>query len=126
VRRLILGFLALLLFSCSEKEPVPDIEMPATPIMTGTISWGVVNVSYLKISREADSDKHIVTTLRQGDVVKIESIRTVNDGREPGTWYQIKKDKISGWVRDRYLNSYSTREKANTASKLLLQDRPSS
>lgn len=111
----------LLLFtSCSPREEVPEISMPATPIMTGTTSWGVVNVSYLKINKEPDNDQHIVTTLRKGDLVRIESIHHISEGQDSTIWYNIKKENLRGWVKDGSLDSYSTREKARTAAKRLL------
>jgi hypothetical protein len=96
--------------------------MPATPIMSGTVSWGVVNISYLKINRDPDDDQHIVTTLRQGDLVRIDSIRFIKETRGISVWYQIEKDHFRGWVEDRFLDGYPTREKAETASLFLSGD----
>ncbi|MDA3955564.1 hypothetical protein [Oceanispirochaeta sp.] len=121
-------FIYLLVFlfiplSCVLKIEVPDIILPATPIMKGTTNWGVVNVSYLKINKEPDDDQHIVTTLRKGDLVRIESVHFIN-GRERSLWYNISKDKLTGWVQDSSLDSYSTKEKAWTASQRLLGELP--
>jgi len=111
-----------LLFSCSGEDQGWELEMPATPIMTGTSGWGVVNTAYLKISREPDNDRHIITTLREGDIVKVESIHYMKDprGRQVFVWYHIRWENLSGWVREGYLDSYDTREKAMTASGMLI------
>ncbi|MBF9015031.1 MULTISPECIES: hypothetical protein [unclassified Oceanispirochaeta] len=121
IRKLILLLiLSMLIFSCTPEEEIPDFSMPATHIMEGTSSWGVVNVSYLKICREPADDQHIVTTLRQGDLVQIESVHYIREERDQNIWYNIRKDKFQGWVRENSLDSYSTMEKAETASKGLL------
>ena len=124
MRRLpvLLLLIAVLSLSCREEEPVPEISMPATPIMSGTISWGVVNVSYLKINRDPDDDQHIVTTLRQGDLVRIDSIRFIKQKHGISVWYQIEKNNFRGWVEDSFLDGYPTREKAETASRFLSGD----
>lgn len=115
-----LFIIMLMIFSCTPEEEMPDFSLPATHIMEGTSSWGVINVSYLKICREPADDQHIVTTLRQGDLVQIESVHYIREGQNLNIWYNIRKDKFQGWVREDSLNSYSTMEKAETASKGLL------
>ncbi len=116
-----LFFILLSLFlSCTREQEVPDIVLEPTPIMTGTTSWGVVNVSYLKINKEPDNDQHIITTLRKGDLVKIETVHYIIKNGTSTLWYFISKDKLKGWVQDSSLNSYSTREQALTASEGLL------
>ncbi len=119
---ILLVMLSGLIMSCAEEEPVPEIDMPSTPIMSGTVSWGVVNVSYLKINRDPDDDQHIITTLRQGDLVRIDSIRFIKVKGGIRVWYQIEKDGFRGWVEERFLDGYPTREKAETASLFLTAD----
>jgi len=109
-----------LLFSCSRQEEMPEIVLPSTPIMTGTKSWGVVNVSYLKINKEPDNDQHIVTTLRKGDLVQIERVHYLVKGYTSTLWFYISKDKLKGWVQESFLDSYATKDKALTASQKLL------
>jgi predicted SnoaL-like aldol condensation-catalyzing enzyme len=121
--RLIL-ILLIVPLSCSQKIEVPEIVLPSTPIMKGTTSWGVVNVSYLKINKEPNNDQHIVTTLRKGDLVQIESVHYINEGRNSSIWFHISKDRLNGWVKDSSLDSYSTKEKAKTASERLLGTLP--
>lgn len=115
-------YFGMIAISCAPEEVVPDFTLPATHIMDGSNRWGVVNVSYLKICREPADDQHIVTTLRQGDLVQIESVHYIREGNNINIWYNIRKDKFQGWVKDTFLNSYSTKEKAETASKGLLPD----
>jgi hypothetical protein len=114
-------FCSSIFISCNHEVEDPEIVLPSTPIMTGTTSWGVVNVSYLKINKEPDNNQHIVTTLRKGDLVKVESVHYINNGKDNSVWYNISRDKLRGWVQDSSLNSYSTREKAQTASAILLK-----
>ncbi len=117
---LILLAAAFLLVSCTPEVDPPEISMPATPILDGTSHWGVVNISYLKICRDPGDDQRIVTTLRQGDLVQIESVHIIREGRDVNIWYNIRQDKIQGWVRDNFLDNYSTKEKAETASRIML------
>ncbi|MDC7239077.1 MAG: hypothetical protein PQJ50_01825 [Spirochaetales bacterium] len=122
MRRLLILAAAVLFFaSCAPEEETPEIHMPATPILEGTSQWGVVNISYLKICRDPGDDQRIVTTLRQGDLVQIESVHIIREGRSANIWYNISKGRIQGWVRDSFLDSYSTREKAETASGIMLR-----
>ena len=120
---LILVFFSLLL-SCSREQEMPEIVLEPTPIMTRTISWGVVNVSYLKINKETDNDQHIVTTLRKEEVVRIENVHYINKNNTSALWYYISKDKLKGWVQDSSLDSYPTKEQALTASAGLLTGSP--
>ena len=113
---------AFLIFSCRKEETEWQLEVPPTPIMTGTIRWGVVNTPYLKVSQEPDDDQFVVTTLREGDIVQIEAIHFLKEarGRAISVWYQIRWGELTGWIRDSYLDSYDTKEKAETGSKMLL------
>ncbi len=116
--------LILCLVCCRKEEKEPEILLPATPIMTGTISWGVVNVPYLKAAGEPGDEQHIVTTLRFGDIVEITAARYLPHKRAAVLWYQVRQPgqppKL-GWVQDQYLEGYATMEKAKTASALLLE-----
>ncbi len=120
--RFVTPWFLLILVSCSQEEVSWDLELPPTPILSGTTGWGVVNTSYLKINLNPDDDNVVVTTLREGDIVKIESVHYLKDerGRSLGVWYNISWENLRGWVKDRYLNTYETREKAETGSGLLL------
>ncbi len=113
----LLGFL-----SCQKEETPWEIELPPTPILTGTTGWGVVNTSYLKINLNPDDDNYVVTTLREGDLVKIESVHYLKDdgGKALGVWYHISWEDLDGWVEESSLNTYETRGKAETGAELLL------
>ncbi len=118
---LVILLLTLSLVSCTPREESLEISLPSTPIMDGMSRWGVVNISYLKIARDPSDEQRIVTTLRKGDLVEIESVHYLTERRNVSMWYNIKKDKFSGWVRDEYLDSFPTRDKAETASRIMLE-----
>ena len=117
-----LAALLLITFSCAREETAWDIDLPPTPILSGTTGWGVVNTSYLKINLKPDDDNYVVTTLREGDIVKIESVHYLKDdrGRALGVWYNISWEDLEGWVKESSLNTYETRGKAETGAQLLL------
>ena len=120
-----LGFF-LAPLSCKKEEAPWDLEVPSTPILTGTVGWGVVNTAYLKINKEPDDDQFVVTTLREGDIVRIESVHYLKGarGKNVTVWYEIKWDDLTGWVKDTYLDPYDTKEKAETGSGMLLNASP--
>ncbi|OQY33100.1 MAG: hypothetical protein B6241_09140 [Spirochaetaceae bacterium 4572_59] len=115
-------FLLGLVFSCKKEVSQWNLVLPPTPILTGTTGWGVVNTAYLKINSKPDNDQFVVTTLREGDIVKIDSIHYLKDkkGYSVTIWYNISWEKLNGWVKESYLDSYETREKAETGSRMLL------
>ena len=104
LRLLILLSLGVFLvpLSCKKEEAPWDLEVPSTPILTGTVGWGVVNTAYLKINKDPDDDQFVVTTLREGDIVRIESVHYLkgNRGKNVTVWYEIKWDDLTGWVKD--------------------------
>ena len=102
---LFLAFMGIL--SCHNEETAWEIELPPTPILTGTTGWGVVNTSYLKIYLNPDDDHYVVTTLREGDIVKIVSVHYLkNDrGRLLGVWYHINWGR-SGRLGQRKLSQH--------------------
>ena len=111
-----------LALSCKKDDVSWDLELPSTPIMTGTSGWGVVNTSYLKINQKPDDDNVVVTTLREGDIVRIESVHFLKDerGRSVAVWYNIRWGDLAGWVNDSCLDSYDTKERAETGSRMIL------
>ncbi len=118
--------LILISVSCRKEEVAWELEIPSTPILTGTVGWGVVNTAYLKINKDPDDDQFVVTTLREGDIVRIESVHYLKEerGRNVTVWYEIKWDDLTGWVKDTYLDPYDTREKAQTGAGMLLDAPP--
>ena len=123
VRLFLFSILFLAAFaSCRKETPQWEISLPSTPILTGTVGWGVVNTPYLKITPQPADDHFVVTTLREGDIVKIDSVHYLKDerGRAVTVWYRVSWENLHGWVRDVYLDTYDTREKALTGSKMLL------
>ena len=124
---LLLSFCLIAVTLSCKKEEVPwDLEVPSTPILTGTVGWGVVNTAYLKINKDPDDDQFVVTTLREGDIVRIESVHYLKGerGRNVTVWYKIIWDDLTGWVKDTYLDPYDTREKAETGAGMLLDASP--
>ncbi len=121
---LYLLFLLLCLSFCHKQEVEPEIPLPPTPIMTGTVHWGVVNVPYLKVLKEPEDEEHILTILRFGDIVQVTATCYKQHKTFADLWYKVRQEghpSWYGWVQDQHLEAYSTMKKAKTASALLLE-----
>ena len=72
-----------------------------TPVSTKT---GIVKGTYVRIRSNASTTSALVTYVNTGDVVVIVGEGKGSDGQ---TWYQIKKDDYTGFIRSDLLTSIS-------------------
>ena len=106
--------LILILVSC-QPEPVPlSPEVPPTPVLTSSSTWGVVNIPYLKMLEESDPSSGVTGLLRQGDVVEILAKVGLGDGLD--YWLEIRSDQEQGWVPGDSRDVNDSRAQAVTAS----------
>jgi hypothetical protein len=105
--------------SCSKGEEIPGIELPATSVLAIRSSWAVVTSTHLRLRERATLDSAAVTTLWKGSVLEVltktdrlEVVEGEND-----YWYQVNFGGLTGWVFGAYLDIFSSKEKAETASR---------
>lgn len=110
-----LAFLAILLLASCEPETLPlSPEVPPTPVLTSSSTWGVVNIPYLKMLEESDPSSGVSGLLREGDVVEVLAKVGLGDGLD--YWLEIRNGREQGWVPDDTLDVYDSRAQAVTAS----------
>lgn len=107
------------LFACSEEQPIPDVELPATPVLSIKSRYGVINSSHLRLREKPTLDARAITTLWRGNVLEI-----VSQGAEKETveekldyWYRINYDGLQGWVFGAYIDLYDSRDQAEIAAR---------
>ncbi len=117
---LVFTFLISSLFlSCLEPQRSGRVYMEPTPILEGTINWGVVKVPYLRVSRDPASPDKIIGVLRKGDLVRVEASHYADTEWEGSNQlFHVRAVSIEGWVGKKFIEGYSSQEKAQTASRL--------
>ena len=106
--------------ACSRSSSY-DVEMPATPVITSRDSWAVVRGAYVRILQEPQTEAPIQGHVRRGAILQIENrtayLETV-DGQQD-RWLAVHGEDVSGWIFGAYVDSYATRELAETAARVL-------
>lgn len=107
--------------SCGKKATYPDIELPATPLLSLSSRWGVVTSSYLRMREKPDRDSKPVATLWKGNILEIVSKgsdeKVVDD--KTGYWYQITYGGLQGWVFSSYIKLFDSLDEAERSSREL-------
>jgi len=116
MKKIIIAFLALFIFSCSEEPMKEDISMPSTPLLTASSRWGVVSSSYIRITEKNDRLNSIIATLRKGDIVEVLSRESDKENGTSGYWFEVRSGEISGVVPEEMIDLYDSKEKAENAS----------
>lgn len=118
-----LGALLLLLVipffhGCSEEQPLPDIDLPVTPVLAVTSNWAVITSSHLRLREKPALNAAAITTLWRGQVLEIVSQGAEKEVVEDRLdyWYRIHYDGLQGWVFGAYLDFYESREQAELAA----------
>ena len=116
---IILIFSPLLFAGCSRTEEIPEIELPSTSVLAIRSSWGVIQSTHLRLRESATVESPAVTTLWKGSVLEIlsKTDETETVEGESDYWYQVNFGGLTGWVFGAYLEIYSSKEKAETASR---------
>ena len=110
-----LPVLVVLILASCRPEPLPmSPEVPPTPVLTSSSTWGVVNLPYLKMLENSDPSSGVSGLLREGDVVEVLAKAGLGDGLD--YWLEIQNDQDRGWVPDDALDVYDSRAQAITAS----------
>lgn len=117
----LLTTIPLCFLGCSKTEDIPEIELPATSVLSIRSSWGVVTSTHLRLRSNPSVESEAVTTLWKGSVLEVltktdeaEIIEGEND-----YWYQVNFGGLTGWVFGAYLDMYSSKDNAESASREL-------
>ena len=116
-------FVILLFTSCSKKEQITIIDLPATQVLEQNTNFAIITSSHLRLREEPSIKAKAITTLWKGYVLEIISRSTkkeIVEGHE-NYWYQINYDGLQGWIFGAYIRVFPTIEKAREASKAMQQ-----
>jgi hypothetical protein len=100
------------------KEETPVIPPLSSPLSQAYIGYGVVNVSYTRISAGTAEDSAAENSpgyLRRGSVVRIHERRLVKNGGKVESWVLVEGDS-RGWLRETLVDIYDNELQAITAS----------
>ncbi|MDR0290910.1 MAG: hypothetical protein LBI06_08245 [Treponema sp.] len=105
-----------------KKEEIPAMPPLTSPLSQSFIGFGVVNVSYTRVSiqpAEANPDENISPGyLRRGSVVSILQRRTIRNQGSSESWVLVEGD-TSGWLKENLVDIYDSELQARTASEAM-------
>jgi hypothetical protein len=115
-------YVLLLITACGgRKEETPVIPPLSSPLSQAYVGYGVVNVSYTRISATAAEDNASENSpgyLRRGSVVRIHERRLVKNGLRSESWVLVEGDS-RGWLRESLVDIYDNESQAITASEAM-------
>jgi hypothetical protein len=113
-------YILLFIAACDgRKEETPVIPPLSSPLSQAYIGYGVVNVSYTRISAGTAEDNAAESSpgyLRRGSVVRIHERRLVKNGGKAESWVLVEGDS-RGWLRESLIDIYDNESQAVTASE---------
>ena len=111
---LVLSIAPLALVSCEKEQPVEQIDLPPTPVLTLSTNWGVICSPFLRLRAEPLQQAKIMAHLRRGSVLEIisrtEARETIEE--ESAYWYQVNYGGLRGWVFGAFLEVLDSKSKA--------------
>jgi len=131
------SFISLSLICCNLRKEEKPVSPPLTfPLSQSYIGYGVINVSYTRLSAGIDENSPSAGYLRQGSVVRIIERRLVKTEAktEAEAWVlvierrQVKNEEktetrvltdgtTKGWLKESLIDIYGNESQAVTASK---------
>ena len=103
----------IIILGCKQDEPIKNIELPETSVLTNSTRWGVVKYPYARVRIKPTINDQIISAYRQGDIVEIlKTFENENYG------YLTKQEDIEGWVLDTDLSIYESKDQARSASTM--------
>jgi hypothetical protein len=110
------AFIFLSLAACRQnKEGKPVIPPLTFPLSQSYIGYGVINVSYTRVSAGTEESGASVGYLRQGSVVRIIERRLVKNEGKTETWVLVE-GSAKGWLKESLMDIYGNESQAVTAS----------
>jgi hypothetical protein len=117
-------FLLFFLTACNgKKEEIPVIPPLTSPLSQSFIGYGVINVSYTRVTARPEEDGLEGTTsgsyLRQGSVVRILQRQQIKNKDKIESWVQVDEagTNSAGWLRESLVDIYDSESQAHTASE---------
>ena len=114
------AFIPLSLGGCNLKKDEPKVSPPLTfPLSQSYIGYGVINVSYTRLSSGIDESGSSAGYLRQGSVVRIIERRLVKSEEKTEAWVLVEsiEGNTKGWLKESLMDIYGNINQAVTVSK---------
>jgi len=114
---LLAAFVSLSLISCNLKKEEKPVSPPLTfPLSQSYIGYGVINVSYTRLSANIEENSSSAGYLRQGSVVRIIERRLIKNEGKTEVWVLVEGTS-KGWLKESLIDIYGNESQAVTASK---------
>jgi len=111
------GLVSLSLTACNLKKKEIVISPPGTfPLSQSYIGYGVINVSFTRLSVDIEESGSSAGYLRQGSVVRIIERRLVKNEGKTETWVLVE-GAAKGWLKESLIDIYGNESQAVTAAK---------
>ena len=110
-------FFYLSLTACNLKKDEEPVSPPLTfPLSQSYIGYGVINVSYTRLSAGIEDNSASAGYLRQGSVVRIIERRMAKSEGKTEAWVLVE-GTVTGWLKESLIDIYGNESQAVTASK---------
>jgi hypothetical protein len=112
------SFISLSLSACNLRKDEIVVSPPLTfPLSQSYIGYGVINVSYTRLSADIEDSNSSAGYLRQGSVVRIIERRLVKTEEKTEAWVLVVEGTSKGWLKESLIDIYGNESQAVTASK---------
>jgi len=109
-------FISLSLIACKQKKEETPVSPPLTfPLSQSYIGYGVINMSYTRVSAGIEENAASIGYLRQGSVVRVIERRLVKSEGKTEAWVLIE-GSVKGWLKESLMDIYGNESQAITAS----------
>jgi hypothetical protein len=111
----------LLLLLCTvaacnvKKEETPVIPPLTFPLSQEYIGYGIINVSYTRVTEEPEINSPSPGYLRQGAVVRIYERKQITTEGKSESWLFVE-EACKGWLKETFVDVYGNESQAQTAS----------
>jgi len=116
------AYVCLSLTACNLKKEAKPVSPPFTfPLSQSYIGYGVINVSYTRLSADIEESGASAGYLRQGSVVRIIERRLVINEGKTETWVLVVsvEGSAKGWLKESLMDIYGNESQAMTAAKTM-------
>jgi len=120
------AYVCLSLTACILKKEEKPVSPPLTfPLSQSYIGYGVINVSYTRLSADIEESGASAGYLRQGSVVRIIERRLVINEGKTETWVLVVsiEGNIKGWLKEALMDIYGNENQAITAANQITNNR---
>lgn len=117
MKKLLFLFPLFFLMGCSDSVIKNKLVLDSTSVLDSDSKMVVIVSPYVMVSDTPYEDSITVSHLRIGDIYPFVGREYVNNSGNIEAWVNIG----TGWIKGEHCKEYDSREKAETAARLLLE-----